>query len=561
LLLLIPLLAAAAVVVDRERDRDREAETAAAAAEVQAGLPVAVGASALTSTWYCAAGTSTGTGDAAAEHVVHVVNTASDPVTARVTAYPTEGASASQEVQLAPFGRADVRVSDIVQAPWASALVEADAGDIAVQHEVVGPLGRSLGACASEPSARWFFPSATTRPGARLVMALFNPFPSDAVVDIGFETDDGARTPQPYQGLVVPAERVVALEVSDVVTLRNEMATTVTVRSGRIVAEQLQISEGTAEQSDAAEDGSDGGADPDDDSDESDDTGDGEDESATGETTESSVPDETATDTGLPDELVDLPPGLALMLGAPATAETWMFPDGVGADAYDEQFVVFNPGTEPAEVEVLVLVDDPQFNGVAEPFQVSVPPGRYAVINTFADGRVPIGVSHSAFALVTNEVPVVVQRVVLGGEQSVQPGISYTLGSPVTATRWIAPAAALPGGSASAVILLNPSPSEPVTLSVRALTDGRYDIIEGLDGVGLAPAARRVIDLGPDGLGLDLLAVEIESSGPVVMESRIGFADNADLSYLISIPVAGTLVAPSRLVGEVSDQTVILGGG
>lgn len=538
LLILVPLLVAAGIYVDRERDQERE-EQQSAATEVQTGAPVAVGAGALTSTWYCAAGTATGAEDGAGEHVVHLVNTAAEPLTARITAYPSEGEMAATDVAVGAFGRADVRLSDIVQAPWASALVEADHGDVAVQHEVVGPLGRSLGACASSPSSQWFFPSATTRPGARLVLTLFNPFPSEAVVDIGFETDDGARTPQPYQGLVVPAEKVVALEVSDVVTLRNELATTVGVRSGRIVAEVLQLSEGTEDDEAAQEEQQDQ-------------------EDTTTTTTELGEP---APDTSLTDAPLPVPPGLALLLGASEPAETWMFPDGIGADGYEEQFVVFNPGAETAEVELLVLLDQPEVNGVAEPFEVSVAPGRYSVINTFADGRVPIGVSHAAVARVTNEAPVVVQRVVLGGEDSVQPGFAYILGSPVAAGRWIAPAAALPGASASAVIVLNPSPSDAVTLSVRAISDGRYDVVEGLDGIELAPAARRVIDLGPDGLGLGVLAIEVDAAGPVVTESRLGFEQDADLSYLVAIPVAGTLVAPSRVVGETSDQTVILGGG
>lgn len=547
IILVLAALAVAAVYVDRERDGD-EATTEA---EPVPALPIAAGAGALTSTWYCAAGSATGTAEGAAEHVVHVVNSSDQTVSAELTVYPSEGTVSATQLSLPPFGRADVRLSDVVQAPWASALVEAHGGDVAVQHEVVGPLGRSLGACASAPSAQWYFPSATTRPGTRLVMALFNPFPSDAVVDLAFETDDGARTPQPYQGLVVPAERVVVLEVGDVVTLRNELAGVVSVRAGRVVADLLQISEGPGDEPSGDED--DDGEDEDDDGD-----GDG-DEEASGTTT---TIDPAAPPEGLTgeEEPVIVPPGLALMLGAAAPAETWVFPDGIGAADYDERFVVFNPGTQPAEVELAVVLDDPELNGVAEPFQLTVPPGRYTSIATFSDGRVPVGVAHAAVARATNGVPVVVQRSIYGGESSAQPGFSYLLGSPVVGDRWLVPNAWVPGASASAVIVVNPSPDQPATISVRAIGEGRYETVEGLDGTTLAPAGRVVVDLGDDGLGLPVLAVEVVSDAPVVVESRLGFADDDDLSYLIGIPFAGSVSAPSRVVGDLSDVTVVLDG-
>ena len=81
--------------------------------------------------------------------------------------------------------------------------------------------------------------------GHHQLLALFNPFPSDAVVTVTFDTDAGARAPGNYAAIVVPGNNVTVLPVSDDVTLRTEIATTVSVRSGRIIADQIQYSDGT----------------------------------------------------------------------------------------------------------------------------------------------------------------------------------------------------------------------------------------------------------------------------------------------------------------------------
>jgi hypothetical protein len=248
------------------------------------------------------------------------------------------------------------------------------------------------------------------------------------------------------------------------------------------------------------------------------------------------------------------------MLGAPEAEPIWLFPDGIGADAYQERYALFNPGAVAAEVDLEVLLDDPDTTGVAEPFEITVQPGRYALVDVFGDGRVPIGVAHAAVVRTRNEVPVVAQRVIVGQQGSAQRGLGYTLGSPVVAGRWLAPMASLPGTSGDAVILFNPSPTDAVTFSARMLGAGRYETIAGLDGATLPPLSRVVIDIGAGGLGFDRPLLEIESGDPLVAESRFGFAEGNDLAYLIAVPVQGTISAPTSVVGELSDQTVVLGG-
>lgn len=497
-LIAIPALLAGAVAAERV-----QGSTSTPGVPTDQIMPVAAGPGALSSTWYCAGGTATGANDGFAEQTVEVTNTSAQALSGRLTAYPSEGAAATRPLDLPAHTRVDVKLSSVVKAPYASALVEVDGGEVVVQHEVSGASGRDVGACASAPATNWYFPSGTTRSGARNVLAVFNPFPGDAVLDVGFETDDGARTPQSYQGLVVGGGRVVALDVTDVVTLRNELSTVVKARSGRVVVDQLQ-----------SQDGSEGSA-----------------------------------------------KGLAVTLGAPTVSATWMFPDGIGAVGYGERFALLNPADTPAEVDVQVLLDDPQANGVAEPFQVSVPAGRYTIIDVFADGRVPPGVAHSAIVQSTNGVPVVAERVITGTTEAAQPGLGYTIGSPLVATRWLAAAASFPGLSGGAVIVSNPSRDHDATVSVSGVGDGFSVPIEGMSSVVIPAGGRQIFDVGTTGQGRSALGLDVRSDSPVVAETRFGFKDGNDLAYLIGVPVNGTESSPTDLVGAASPATVVVGGG
>ena len=157
-----------------------------------AGRPVPESPS---STWYCAGGTATGEKTGAAEQTIEIANVSDADLTARLTAVPSEGAMVERDVPVPARSRQSIVLSSLVVAPYASAVVEADGGQIAVSHVLTGPTGTSTAACSSAPSASWYFPSGTSEKASanRQLLALFNPFPSDAVVAVTFDTDDGSR--------------------------------------------------------------------------------------------------------------------------------------------------------------------------------------------------------------------------------------------------------------------------------------------------------------------------------------------------------------------------------
>src|SRR5690606_23990050 len=115
--------------------------------------------------------------------------------------------------------------------------------------------------------------------------------------------------------------------------------------------------------------------------------------------------------------------------------ETWIFPMGETGEGLLEQVVVFNPHEDVAEVEVELLVDDPGDVGPPEPFELTVPPGRYSIVDVHLEERVPPG-GHAFIVRSLNGVPVTAERVNSGADPAAHTGITATTGSPVWARTW-----------------------------------------------------------------------------------------------------------------------------
>jgi Family of unknown function (DUF5719) len=113
-------------------------------------------------------------------------------------------------------------------------------GGVAAEQVVSGPNGWSVAPCASRTSSSWYFSGGSTAPGNALTLDLFNPSATDAVLNLTFLTDKGVVLPQNYQGMVVPAGRLVSENIGDFVQNRAEIATVVSTQSGSLIADELQ---------------------------------------------------------------------------------------------------------------------------------------------------------------------------------------------------------------------------------------------------------------------------------------------------------------------------------
>lgn len=509
------------------------------AVEAGVAMPAARGEPTLSSTWYCAGGT--GAEGSRAEHGIILANPTDRPRTATITALsgviapapviaepPPAGEEPSETTTTAPpttttaaptttvpappaqttlelpaQSRVSYRLGELVDAKLVSAVVEVDGGEIAVDHEISGDLGRATAPCSTTASPTWTFPWGVTSRGARELLVFMNPFPDDATVDIDFATDEGVRETARFQGFVVPGRSVVGAYVDEDVTRKAQVSAHVQVRTGRLVVDRIQMFEGTDE---------------------------------------------------------DARRGITLGLGAPVPAETWMFPDGEHRQGIGEQVVVFNPSDGVAEVEVEVRLTAPEAPDEGEegsevvppePFALTVLPGRYSLISIpdpAQPDRVPDGVGHSLIVRSLNRVPVVAERVTAAVEPAARRGVGAVMGAPLGSPTWI-----FPGGGTSEsrdewLVLLNVSPDEEVTYRVTSPSGGRMIPLQDLQDVRLPPGGRAAIRLG-DHIEREDLPILVTASGPIVAERGLFAVGGRGLSQSMGIPFAQGAVVPDTIDG------------
>jgi Family of unknown function (DUF5719) len=491
-------------------------------------MPATPGASADSSTWYCAAGTAEEGGFA--DHTIAIQNPSPRDLEATLTVYPGElaaatpppettdapGASAPEVERVAvPAGeRVVVRLADVVQAPLAAALVEVDGGDVAVEHRVAGEHGEDAAPCSTFAAPAWHFAWGSTARDAREIVVLFNPFPSAATVDASFVTEDGGREPVRFQGLPVPPGSVVGVDLGADVTRAEQVAATFRVRSGRVVAERLQQYDGSLG-----------------------------------------------------------PEGLALTLGTPTAGTAWVFADGEAsagspatpapedrADPRDdrtalvttERIVVYNPGEERAEVDVSPV---PTGNGTApQPFGLSIGPGRYEIVDYGGQLRIEPGVPHATVVRSTNGQPVVVERVLLdegpvparAASGTPRPGeLAAALGARLAARGWRLPSVGDIGGRGRTVdlVVFNPDADAARRVDVTlAPVDPGAAHPAPPDPVDVAPGARVAIPLD-DAVAAAAGAAVVLATGPVVVERVVRAADGRRVSAQAAIPIASGAVS------------------
>lgn len=506
----------AALVFDRADD-DVVVESAVAVPDASV-FPVASDPDHLSSTWFCAGGTADE--EAFADHVIQVVNPTDAPVTVTLTAFagviappleivqgedldepqgedgeapetepeteadaapaaqPTDVPDPVEQVFEVPARtRQTVTLRDLLQAPVASALVEADAGGIVVEHEVTSVHGHDAKPCVTSAASTWHFAWGDTTVDARELLVLFNPFPDDAIVDGRFSTEDGARQPERFDGLVVPGRSTVAVDLGDDVTRREEVAATITARNGRIVVDRILRIDGD------------------------------------------------------PDR------GLTVQSGVPEPQGTWVYPDGFVSEAVREEYVVYNPTTELAEVEIEFVVDDPEENGIPAPVDLSLAPGTHQVVDLGEDGRIPVDVAHAGIVRSVNGVPIVAERVQYSAGEG-RRGISVTTGSPVEAEEWNFASGAVTDDSDEWLVLVNLDSEILAEVDVTAVIGGQAVPLAGLQGLELAAGERRAIRLGDHISDRPDLALVVTSSEPIVAERslyRLG-DDERGITSAVGVP-------------------------
>ena len=184
-------------------------------------------------TWYCAEGTANPGGRADEELTIGNVGRA------RLDAVVTVDGGSEVPPVVRPYtvepGRVvRVHVADLAPIADPGVVVETQGGRAVVEHTLARAGDTAMGPCAREPSTEARFAAGTTSKGSELWLALFNPFPDDAIVDVEAVTDAGRRAPGRLQGIVVPRLTRVSVPIHDAIQRVDTVATQVSVRRGRV---------------------------------------------------------------------------------------------------------------------------------------------------------------------------------------------------------------------------------------------------------------------------------------------------------------------------------------
>ena len=266
------------------------------------------------SSWFCPGGP----GGADGTTQVLLANAGPRAVRIGAVVVNARGVHRRDDFILGPHAESAIAPAQLVHGAWLASRVAVAGGAESAVEMVDGPRGRAVAPCASEVSSHWYFASGSTKAGSTLSVALFNPTPNLAVVDLSFVTGSGFTAPAPFQGIVVKPWALLTLTVGRYVQNQGSVATVVAARTGAVVAEELELygSAGTA--------------------------------------------------------------GLSLALGAPAPSTRWDLPSVEDASGGASALAVFNPSERGEHVVVAVRLP----TGPVEPFTQTVGPQSVWTLTT-----------------------------------------------------------------------------------------------------------------------------------------------------------------------------------
>lgn len=376
-------------------------------------------------TWFCAGGSGPG-GQAAV--ALEVVNAGSASARAAVAVLrDDEVLGGTSVVEVEPGGRRTVPIADLAAgAGWLGAVVEVDRGDVVVEQTYDGLTGTDRAPCVTQTSRRLVVSDGATRvvaEGEQMVILLMNPFQEAAVVDVAFDADVG---PDSLSAVVVPARRVVAIDVTEEVTVASRVSAVIDVRSGRLVASRIQIRTGSVR-------------------------------------------------------------GLSVTPAFQDGAMVSVLPVLRSEPGLVDRVLVTNPGSEVAEVDLEVVTDG---SVALDPVELTVRPGRTVVVDTSLDGRLATVPEFGFVVRSLSGEPVAaaVERLAAFGEAMV-PGAAAMPAVDAASMRWIVPldgetqTVSLLNPSAEAIASVTLSTIDPEGVTVVTgleLGPGRRVAIDGV---------------------------------------------------------------------------------
>jgi hypothetical protein len=388
-----------------------------------------------------------------------VANPSENPIGGSLTRFSVDGTARSERFTVAGRSTQRLDARGNVSSRFVSSLVEIDGSDAIVEQRTFHRAGNAVAQCAVAPASSWFVADGFSGADSLFDIIITNPALDPAIVDVSFTTAAGERSPQALKGFVIPGRSVRVLDAGDL-DARNEAILAVSVRStvGRVVVGRSQHYLGRGRL------------------------------------------------------------GYTMALAAAGASSRWYFAAGEKGDAVDEQFVLFNPGSDDARVTVIIA---PTSGGAEapDPVLLTAPARR---VTTYSTAQLA-GLRPGTYAVIFSATSaagdaardVVVERVTTRRID----GATVTtvlLAATAPSTQWLAPAGAattIDGG----LVIFNPG-GEPATVAVSALGPAGDVPVVGYESIVVAPSTAARVTLPAD---LDGRALRITAGAPVVVERAV----------------------------------------
>jgi len=191
------------------------------------------------SAWYCT-GQSTTAGQLAPGSII-LTNTGTRTVKGTIDAVTDTGARVATPVAVPARRQLVPDIPTPKSGTWISEAVTLSGGGVAVSQTLQGSSGWAEAPCQSSTSQQWYFPSGVTTGTNALFVSLFNPTSTPDVVDLSFATAQGVVHPINFQGIVLHSGQTQVESIAPFVQDQASIATTVSTRTGRLVASELQL--------------------------------------------------------------------------------------------------------------------------------------------------------------------------------------------------------------------------------------------------------------------------------------------------------------------------------
>jgi hypothetical protein len=222
--------------------------------------------------------------------------------------------------------------------------------------------------------------------------------------------------------------------------------------------------------------------------------------------------------------------GVTVTLGVPAPALTWTWADGDTGNGVNERYVIYNPGPGAAELKLSLILDQ----GVAEPFNLSVGPEQVVSVVSSQEVRIPPGVGHAAVLDSVNGVPVVAERTVAAASPSSWSGLGALPGGRLAASRWLLATNGADRNHDGVVVVYNPEQT-PTQVVLNGLS-GRAQV--PLASVTLGAGRRVAMHLNSVAAAVNEPLV-VSASAPVYVESDFyGRRGTPGISLSFGVPLS-----------------------